>query len=205
MRQWIGSALVQVMACRMFCDERRAPPICILTTTDNILKKCTFCTTSYGTNYGSRIMIIWKDHFGNNTFKFLQNTNFEIRCILCSATLFCTMDLLPDTENWGLRMHRECREPFICHQLQNKPLISDPGMHHGTCVTDVPWCMSGSLTHGGGENVPGIPGACTTHNFPYLLRGPRVIYVQYNQFHIEYDDYVNYISVFLLLMYKQMP
>ena len=33
-------------------------------------------------------------------------------------------------------------------------------MHHGTCVTHVPWCMSGSLTCGDGENVPGIPGAC---------------------------------------------
>ena len=32
--------------------------------------------------------------------------------------------------------------------------------------------MSGSLTHGGGENVPGIPGACATHNFTYLVRGP---------------------------------
>ena len=35
-------------------------------------------------------------------------------------------------------------------------------MHHGTCVTHVPWCMSGSLTHVGGENVPGIPGACAS-------------------------------------------
>ena len=33
-------------------------------------------------------------------------------------------------------------------------------MHHGTCVTHVPWCMSGSLTCGYGENVPGIPGTC---------------------------------------------
>ena len=24
-----------------------------------------------------------------------------------------------------------------------KPLLSDPGMHHGTCVTQVPWCMLG--------------------------------------------------------------
>ena len=24
--------------------------------------------------------------------------------------------------------------------------VGDPGMHHGTCVTHVPWCMSGSLT-----------------------------------------------------------
>ena len=52
------------------------------------------------------------------------------------------------------------------------PLVSDPGMHHGTCVTDVPWCMSKSHTHVGGENVPGIPGACATRNCSYLVRGP---------------------------------
>ena len=28
------------------------------------------------------------------------------------------------------------------------PWVSDPDMHHGTCVTHVPWCMSGSLTSG---------------------------------------------------------
>ena len=26
--------------------------------------------------------------------------------------------------------------------------ISDPDMHHGTCVTHVPWCLPGSLTSG---------------------------------------------------------
>ena len=51
-------------------------------------------------------------------------------------------------------------------RFRRKPLVSDPGMHHGTCVTHVPWCMSGSLTCGGGENVPGIPGACA----PAILR-----------------------------------
>ena len=61
---------------------------------------------------------------------------------------------------------------FPRHRLQRKPLVNDPGMHHGTCVTHVPWCMSGSLTHCGGENVPGIPGACATRNFTYLVRGP---------------------------------
>ena len=49
---------------------------------------------------------------------------------------------------------------FPRHWLQRKTLVSDPGMHHGTCVTHVPWCMSGSLEPDGGENVPGIPGAC---------------------------------------------
>ena len=28
------------------------------------------------------------------------------------------------------------------------PLVSDPDMHQGTCVTHVPWCMPGSLTGG---------------------------------------------------------
>ena len=55
---------------------------------------------------------------------------------------------------------------FPCRRFQIKPLVSDPGMHHGTCVTHVPWCMSGSLTCGDRENVPGIPGACA----PAILR-----------------------------------
>ena len=84
------------------------------------------------------------------------------------------MGLLPDTPNCRLRMRRECRERFPCHRLQRKPLVSDPGMHHGTCVTHVPWCMSGSLTRSGGDHAPGIPSACATHNIAYLARGPWV-------------------------------
>ena len=55
---------------------------------------------------------------------------------------------------------------FPRRRSQRKPIVGDPGMHHGTCVTHVPWCMSGSLTCGDGENVPGIPGACA----PAILR-----------------------------------
>ena len=69
-------------------------------------------------------------------------------------------------------MRRECLERFLRHRPQRKPLVSGPGMQHGTCVMHVPWCMSGSVTRGGGENVPGIPGACATLNFSYLVRGP---------------------------------
>ena len=82
----------------------------------------------------------------------------------------CMEDFLPDTSNCGLRMHRECRERFLHHRLQRKPPISDPSMHHVTCVTHAPWCMSRSLTRGGGENVPGIPSVFTTHNCTYLTR-----------------------------------
>ena len=37
---------------------------------------------------------------------------------------------------------------------------------HRKCVTHVTWCMSGSLTRGGGQSIPGIPGAWA----PAILR-----------------------------------
>ena len=86
--------------------------------------------------------------------------------------LYIVVGLLPDTQICGLRMRRECRESFPRHRLQRKPVVSDPNIHHDTCVTHVSGCMSGSLTSSDGENVFGIPGACATRNFPYLARGP---------------------------------
>ena len=75
------------------------------------------------------------------------------------------MGLLPDTQNCGLRMCRECRERFPRHRLQRKPLVSDSDMRHGTCVTHVPWCMSGSLTRVDGETFPAFP----AHAQPAIL------------------------------------
>ena len=71
-------------------------------------------------------------------------------------------------------MRREYRERFSCHQLQSKQHVSDPGMHHDTCVTHVPWCMSGSLTCGCGKTFPASRCMC---NPQYHLsgKGPIVI------------------------------
>ena len=76
--------------------------------------------------------------------------------------------------------HNSCCAWWQYHPLQRRPYRGQflyPDMHHGTCMTHVPCCMPGSLTSGfhevgGGKNVPGIPGACATHNFAYLVRGP---------------------------------
>ena len=52
------------------------------------------------------------------------------------------------------------------------PQVSYPDMHHGTCVTDVPRCMLGSLTSGflwsrrWGETFPAFP----PHAQPTILR-----------------------------------
>ena len=78
------------------------------------------------------------------------------------------MGLLPDTQNCGLRIRRECRERFPRHR----------GFAILTYITARAWCKPGSLTSSflssrwRGENVPGIPGACATRNFAHLVRGP---------------------------------
>ena len=50
--------------------------------------------------------------------------------------------------------------------FQRKPLVSDPGMYHGTCVTHVPRCVSGSLTRVVRETIPAFP----VHAQPTNLR-----------------------------------
>ena len=60
--------------------------------------------------------------------------------------------------------------------------VSDPDMRHGTCVAHVPPYMPGSLPSGflwspWWGNIPGIPDACATRNFPYLVWGPWKCYI----------------------------
>ena len=47
-----------------------------------------------------------------------------------TISLIAHMDLLPDTYNCGLRMHREYRErfPFSRHRLKRESLVNDPSM-----------------------------------------------------------------------------
>ena len=113
---------------------------------------------------------------------------------ICRIQHWLTMGLLPDTKNYGLRMRRKCRERFLCHRLQRKPLVSDPGLHHGTCVTHVPLCMSGSLTRSDGENVPGIPGACATCNFCVTGKRPIALPIPDAGKHVMYSLVANTIN-----------
>ena len=52
------------------------------------------------------------------------------------------MGLLPDT--WL----RVAHAPGMPGTFSPRPRVSDPDMHHDTCVTHVSWCMPGSLTSG---------------------------------------------------------
>ena len=63
--------------------------------------------------------------------------------VVWNALIVVWMGLLTDAYNCELRMCWECRESFPPPQR-----FSDPDMHHCTCVTQMPWCMPGSLTSG---------------------------------------------------------
>ena len=43
---------------------------------------------------------------------------------------------------------RVAHAPVMPGTFPPPPRVSNPNMHHGTCVTYVPWCMPGSLTSG---------------------------------------------------------
>ena len=85
---------------------------------------------------------------------------------------------------------------FPRRRFQRKPLVSDPGMHHGTCVTHVPWCMSGSLTCGDGENIPGIPGACA----PAILR----IWKEAHSEHICFNNHLMHVCYWWITWVKDV-
>ena len=66
--------------------------------------------------------------------------------------------------------------PGMPGTISPPPRVSDPHIHHGRCVTQVPWCrdhkIAVSFEVGSRENVTSIPGACATRNFTYLVRSP---------------------------------
>ena len=41
---------------------------------------------------------------------------------------------------------RVAHAPGMLRMFSPSPRVGDPNMHHGTCETHVPWCMTGSLT-----------------------------------------------------------
>ena len=98
-------------------------------------------------------------------------------CAVCLAMSLCNCDMTgllhgPLTRYVKLRVaHAPGMRGAFSPPPPRKKLVIDPGIHHDTCVSHVPWCMSESLTLGDGENVPGIPSACTTCYFKYLSRG----------------------------------
>ena len=50
-------------------------------------------------------------------------------------------------------------------------------------------------TRGDRKNVPGIPGACATHNFTYLARGPCITLIDYKLYYKSFSSAVSNVKV----------
>ena len=86
-----------------------------------------------------------------NALKDQGTFKYELSCLLCryheSGELFqsVTRGHGPLTRYVKLQV---AHAPGMPGTFSPPPRVSDPDMHHGTCVTHVPWCMLGSLTCG---------------------------------------------------------
>ena len=74
----------------------------------------------------------------------------------------CSQDK-PGWASCQIRKIAGAHAPGMPGTFSPSPQVSDPDMHHGTCVTHVPWCMPGSLTIGflwnrrRGKTFPAFP------------------------------------------------
>ena len=103
-----------------------------------------------------------------------NRTNTSHICILPQAN-WRRKELNRTTRPWAscqIRKIAGAHAPGMPGTFSPSPQVSDPDMHHGTCVTHVPWCMPGSLTSGfiwnrrRGETFPAFP----AHAQPAILR-----------------------------------
>ena len=92
---------------------------------------------------------------------------------LCYSRDMPTMSLV--VQPWASCQIRKivgAHAPGMPGTFSPSPQVSDPDMHHGTCVTHVPWCMPGSLTSSflwnrrRGKTFPAFP----AHAQPAILR-----------------------------------
>ena len=107
-----------------------------------------------GFSHKERVMHSFYIFFHVNLNKLLNNQLSGSRVI----TLWCHIRFKPRSSySWCLQpIHlgplaryvklRAAHAPGMPGTFSMPPRVSDPDMHHATCVTHVPWCIPGSLT-----------------------------------------------------------
>ena len=82
------------------------------------------------------------------------------------------MGLLPDTQNCGCACAGNAGNVFPVTAGKQSRHASRHVRHAGAVMHTGIANLRYPLKSAAGENVPGIPGACATCNFTYLVRGP---------------------------------
>ena len=90
-------------------------------------------------------------HFVSVGLDLLTSTAFPVTSVHRIATtgpLLVKLSCLRPTRHGPLARYVKLRFAHTPRTFPPPRCCSDPDMHHGTCVTHVPWCMSGLLTSG---------------------------------------------------------
>ena len=98
--------------------------------------------------------------------------NFSMACRMVITSLYVIRIAVEAWASCQIRKIAGAHAPGMPGTFSPSPQVSDPDMHHGTCVTHVPWCMPGSLTSSflwnrrRGKTFPAFP----AHAQPAILR-----------------------------------
>ena len=127
----------------------------------------------------STTVIVWVYHgIDICSMKLLSNFPYPQMTVVLSYISECYFTIrwtVTDTHQWAFCQIRKiagAHAPRMPGTFSPSPQVRDPDMHHGTCVTHVPWCMPGSLTSGflwnrrRGNTFPVFP----AHAQPAILR-----------------------------------
>ena len=91
-------------------------------------------------------------HYSWTAFsKYTSSVRTTMHCSSNLISLLQCMTMARHRCNGTLARYVELRvahAPGMPGTFSPSPRVTDPDMHHGTCVTHVPWCMLGSLTGG---------------------------------------------------------
>ena len=83
--------------------------------------------------------------FSSNQAKSNQNAGKQKMCLQHKQVPFCKGI---SWASYQIRKIAGCACAGNAGNVVPPPLVSDPDMHHGTCLTHMPWCMPGSLISG---------------------------------------------------------
>ena len=122
--------------------------------------------------------------FENNIFKYtLRKHGFVLFCFSLKYHwhVFLVVSLIIIQCRFGHSLGplsryvklRVAHVPGMLGKFSPPPRVSDPDMHHGTCVTHVPWCMPGSLA------VPFSPMADKTFPASPAHAKPPILRIRY--------------------------
>ena len=100
-------------------------------------------------NYFMMTSIIYCVNLGHNICWYLQAVSVFVYVVpTLLITVLAKRIGIRAWASYQIRNIAGVHAPEMPGTFSLPPRMSNPDMHHGSCVTHVPWCMPGSLSHG---------------------------------------------------------